>query len=73
MLKILYVIQHNLKTFSYLLQRYLRESNIHSGFLNSLFIMTNLIKKAANALRTANYCIARAELYLNEAKCHNEK
>jgi|GEM_PF-2398511 hypothetical protein len=35
--------------------------------------MTNLIKKAANALRTANYCIARAELYLNEAKCHNEK
>lgn len=29
--------------------------------------MTNIIKKAATLYRTANYCIARAELYLHEA------
>lgn len=51
----------------------LRESNKHIGFIKFIFIMTNLLKKAANAFRTANYCMARAELYLNEAKHANEK
>ncbi len=35
--------------------------------------MNNIIKKAANAFRTASYCIARAELYLNEVKNAQEK
>ncbi len=29
--------------------------------------MVNLFKKAAKAFRTANYCLARTEVYLHEA------
>lgn len=35
--------------------------------------MSNFIKKAANAFRTASYCVARAELYLNEVKSQQGK
>lgn len=28
----------------------------------------NFLKKAASVFRTANYCVARAELYLNETR-----
>lgn len=30
--------------------------------------MSNLMKKAAKVFREASYCVARAELYLNETK-----
>ncbi len=30
--------------------------------------MKTLFKKSAQWFRTANYCLARAELYLNEVK-----
>ncbi len=35
--------------------------------------MTNIIKKAADLYRTASYCMARAELYINEVKSSNTK
>lgn len=71
-LKNFYVIQHNLKTFRNF-AALLKRKKQTTGFIKFIFTMTNLLKKAANAFRTANYCIARAELYLNEAKSANEK
>jgi hypothetical protein len=35
--------------------------------------MTNILKKAAKLYRTASYCMARAEVYLDEANRTNEK
>lgn len=35
--------------------------------------MNSLVKKAADLYRKANYCMARAEVYLSEAKNANEK
>ncbi len=34
---------------------------------------TDIIKKAADLYRTAAYCVARAELYLNEVKNSDQK
>ena len=35
--------------------------------------MTNILKKAAKLYRTASYCMARAEVYLDEANRTTEK
>lgn len=35
--------------------------------------MTDILKKAAKLYRTASYCMARAEVYLEEANLANEK
>lgn len=38
-----------------------------------MIMKTEIIKKAAALYRTATYCMARAELYLNEVKNSTSK